>query len=70
MVCSRWTSCSPLALTTAAVHKRVAAGRLHRIHQTVYSLVPRRQMKFRPHELRRVLVKLLPPAPGSPGAPG
>jgi predicted transcriptional regulator of viral defense system len=30
-----------LGLTDAAVHKRVAAGRLHRIHHGVYSLVPR-----------------------------
>ena len=29
-----------------------------------------RQMKFRPHELRRVLIKLLSPAPESPGARG
>jgi predicted transcriptional regulator of viral defense system len=30
-----------LGLTARAVQKRVAAGRLHRIHQTVYSLVPK-----------------------------
>jgi hypothetical protein len=30
-----------LGLTDDAVHKRVAAGRLHRIHRGVYSLVPR-----------------------------
>jgi very-short-patch-repair endonuclease len=29
-----------------------------------------RQMKFRPHELRPVIVKLLLPAPGSRGARG
>ncbi len=29
-----------------------------------------RQMKFRPHELRPVLLKLLAPGPASPGAPG
>ena len=30
-----------LGLTATAVHKRVATGRLHRIHHGVYSLVPR-----------------------------
>lgn len=30
-----------LGLTDSAVHKRCSAARLHRIHQTVYSLVPR-----------------------------
>ena len=34
-----------LGLTTAAVHKRAATGRVHRIHQTVYSLVPRELLK-------------------------
>ena len=29
-----------LGLSVSAVHKRTAVGRLHRIHQTVYSLVP------------------------------
>ncbi|MBS1885788.1 MAG: type IV toxin-antitoxin system AbiEi family antitoxin domain-containing protein [Actinobacteria bacterium] len=30
-----------LGLTEDAIDKRVARGRLHRIHQTVYSLTPR-----------------------------
>lgn len=34
-----------LGLTAAAVHKRATAGRLHRIHQTVYSLVPKALLK-------------------------
>jgi hypothetical protein len=34
-----------LGLTADAVHKRVATGRLHRIHKTVYSLVPRELLK-------------------------
>jgi hypothetical protein len=34
-----------LGLTAAAVHKRVAAGRLHRVHHAVYSLVPRELLK-------------------------
>ena len=34
-----------LGLTKGAVSKRVATGRLHRIHQTVYSLVPRELLK-------------------------
>jgi hypothetical protein len=29
-----------LGLTASAVHKRAAAGRLHRVHRAVYSLVP------------------------------
>ena len=32
---------SAWALTTQAIHERVARGRLHRIHQRVYSLTPR-----------------------------
>jgi hypothetical protein len=32
---------SELGLTTKAAHRRVLAGRLHHIHRTVYSLVPR-----------------------------
>lgn len=34
-----------LGLTASAVHKRVATGRLHRIHRGVYSLVPRELLK-------------------------
>ena len=34
-----------LGLTAAAVHKRATAGRLHRIHHTVYSLVPKALLK-------------------------
>jgi predicted transcriptional regulator of viral defense system len=34
-----------LGLTDDAVHKRVATGRLHRIHHGVYSLVPRELLK-------------------------
>lgn len=34
-----------LGLTPRAVHSRAAAGRLHRIHQKVYSLVPRELLK-------------------------
>jgi predicted transcriptional regulator of viral defense system len=34
-----------LGLSAAAVHKRAAAGHLHRIHQGVYSLVPRELLK-------------------------
>jgi predicted transcriptional regulator of viral defense system len=30
-----------LGLSTSGIHSRVAAGRLHRIHHTVYSLVPK-----------------------------
>jgi Protein of unknown function (DUF559) len=34
-----------LGLTASAVHKRETRGRLHRIHQTVYSLVPKELLK-------------------------
>jgi predicted transcriptional regulator of viral defense system len=34
-----------LGLTDTAVHKRVATGRLHRIHHGVYALVPRELLK-------------------------
>ena len=34
-----------LGLTEDAVHKRLAIGRLHRIHRTVYSLVPKQLLK-------------------------
>ena len=34
-----------LGLTAAAAHKRSASGRLHRIHRTVYSLVPKKLLK-------------------------
>ena len=34
-----------LGLTAQAVHKRTGAGRVHRIHHTVYSLVPKELLK-------------------------
>jgi hypothetical protein len=34
-----------LGLTSTAIHKRAALGRLHRIHRGVYSLVPRELLK-------------------------
>ena len=34
-----------LGLTSTAVHKRLATGRLHHIHHTVYSLVPKELLK-------------------------
>jgi predicted transcriptional regulator of viral defense system len=43
-----------LGLTGAAVHKRAAAGRLHRIYRGVYSLVPRELLTREGHWLAAV----------------
>lgn len=44
-----------LGLTPRAAQKRVAASRLHRIHTTVYSLVPRRLLTREGHWMAAVL---------------
>jgi predicted transcriptional regulator of viral defense system len=43
-----------LGLTETAVHKRAGAGRLHRIHRGVYSLVPRELLTREGHWLAAV----------------
>lgn len=42
-------------LTASAVHKRATAGRLHHIHHTVYSLVPRELLTREGHWMAAVL---------------
>ena len=44
-----------LGLSMSAVHKRKARSRLHRIHQSVYSLVPRELLTRRGHWMAAVL---------------
>jgi Transcriptional regulator, AbiEi antitoxin len=53
--------CAGLGLSARGVSRRVTAGRLHRIHQGVYSLVPRQLLTREGHWMAAVLA-------GGPGA--